>query len=557
MTDEPTVEQSTREQQAELLGGRFAQLLHEVLTNHAPNQARVNEQAHYQHLEAWLEDLEQHTSKAITPFLQSLLDKTDMPPEFEPIIREAIETPAQFSAIVTQLFLYGIVSQILGSAVAPFLQVLSDQLWTSAVHDGVSVPVAPAVIATAAARGLSLGDKPTVNMPDWAYSEAAKSGVGKANIDLQASIVGTPPAPQELFELFRRGIIGLDDIKRGLAEGDTRDDWIDQLVQLRVGWLTPTDFVRAAVQGQITYADARDWAKKTGLDVDTALPIDASKVGGSDDMFGLAWAESGRPPGPVELADMTLRGIIDKDGTGAAATTFQQGIAESDIKTKWTEALWKRAQYVPPPAEIGSLLERGAITKDQAVALWRQRGVPQELAEGYAFIAEQQHISQDKLLAKGEVLTAYYDRLVDHEEAIDLLDQLGYRDQTAAMMLDIQDFKRTMQAMNAVVRRVGSLYGAHKLSATDAKNAMTTAGVPASQADRILEQWQILHDAPIRLPTVRAIGRAVKYGTLTQDDALAELAALGYQPRDAVIELSSELGAAITPLPPAGSTVTG
>lgn len=557
MTDPEQAQPDTTEQQAELLGGRFAQLLHHVLTNHAPQQAEINEQAHYAHLEAWLENLEQHTSRAITPFLQSLLDQTDMPPELEPIVREAIETPAQFSAIVTQLFLYGIVSQLLGTAVAPFLQVVSNQLWATAVSNGISTPVTPAVIATAAARGLNLGDPPTVKMPDWAYEQAAQQGVSREDIDLQASIVGTPPAPQELFELYRRGIIGLDDIKRGLAEGDTRDDWIDQLVNLRVGWLTPTDFVRAAVQGQITYADAREWAKKTGLDVDTVLPIDASQVGGSDDMFGLAWAESGRPPGPVELAHMTRRGIIPRDGQGAGALSFQQGIAESDVKTKWTDALFQLSEYIPPPASVGSLLERGAITHDQAVTLWEQDGVPKALAEGYAFVAEQQHITQDKLLAKGDILTAYFDRLIDRKSAAGYLDQLGFRDATSTLMLDIVDFRRTMQAMNAVVRRVGSLYGAHKLTAANAKAALVSAGVPATQADEILQQWEVLADAPIRLPSVRAISRAVKYGTLTEAEALEELADLGYQPRDAAIELTSELGKAVAPLPPAGSTITG
>lgn len=536
---------------------KLAQLLGEVLVHHAPHTAEIDAATRQRHLVEFLDGLEQHTAGQLGPILQKILDGSDMPDEFKHLLEEVIDPPAFFSAVIGQVFVYGVVGQLLGTSVTPFLQGVANDLWAKAVSDGISVPVSPAVIATAAARGLNLGDPPTVSMPGWAYKEAAKSGVSGEDIDLQASIVGTPPSPQELFELLRRGIIGDADVKRGLAEGDTRDDWIPQLSQLAHGWLTPTDFVRAAVQGQISYEAAREWAGKTGLDVSTELPIDASKVGGSDDMFGLAWAESGRPPGPVELADMTLRGIIPKDGTGADATSFQQGIAESDIKTKWTDALWQRAQYVPPPNEISTLLERGAITKDQAVTLWQQRGVPKTLAEGYAYIAEQQHVTQDKLLAKGEVATAYYDRLLTRDEAVSFLSQLGYRDVVADQILAIQDFKRTMQAMNAVVRRVSNLYGARKLSPTDAKNALTTAGVPADQADQILTEWAILHEAPIHLPSAAEIGLAVHYGTLTQEQAIAELEVLGYQPRDAAIVLSAHSRAAVTPLPDKGTTVTG
>lgn len=543
--------------QAHANAGKLAQLLAQVIIEHAPHTARLAEQAKYEHLELFLEDLEKHTSKGITPFLTSLLENTTVPPEFLGLITEAIETPAQFSAIVTQLFLYGVVSQLLSASVQPFLQGVTNDLWTKAVADGISVPVSPAVIATAAARGLTLGDAPTVTMPAWAYTEAAKSGVAKDDIDLQASIVGTPPSPQELFELFRRGIIGIDDVKVGMQEGDTRDDWIDRFVQLSVGWLTPTDFIRAAVQAQMPYSDARTWAGKTGLDVSTPVPLSTEGTELTADMFGVGVALAGRPPGPVELANMTLRGIIEKDGTGANATTFQQGIAESDVKTKWTDALWQLAQYVPAPGEIGTLLERGAITTQQAVDLWKARGVPDTLAQGYAYIANQQHIGQDKLLAKGEVLTAYYDKLINRETALGYLDQLGYRDAIAEEILSIQDFKRDIQAINRVVSRILSEYGNYRLDATAAKTALVNAGLGDNEAGALLVTYEQLREAPIRVPGTRDIALAVKYGTITTEEGLAELGNLGYQPRDAAIVLSAHSQVKITPLPPAGTTVTG
>lgn len=550
MTVDPT-------QQAHANASKLAQLLAQVIIEHAPHTARLAEEAKYEHLEMFLESLEQHTSKGITPFLTSLLENATIPPEFVGLITEAIDTPAQFSAIVTQLFLYGVVSQLLSTSVAPFLQGVSNDLWSKAVETGISVPVSAPTIATAVARGLNLGDPPTTSVPAWAYPAAAKSGVSAEGLNLMASIVGTPPAPQELFELLRRNLISPERLKQGLREGDTRDDWINELAQLAHGWLTPTDFVRAAVQAQMSYSDAQEWATKTGLDTTTALPITASQVGGSDDMFGLAWAIAGRPPGPVELANMALRGIIDWEGTGAGATTFQQGIAESDVKTKWTGALRKLSEYVPPPAEIGSLLERGAITTDQAIALWKQRGVPDTIAQGYAYIANQQHVGQDKLLAKGEVTTAYYDRIIDHKTALEYLDQLGYRDQVGEEILAIQDFKREIRAINAVVARVLGEYGNYRLSAVDAKAALVNAGLPDTQAQELLATYETLRQAPIRLPNTRDIGLAVKYGTITTGEGLAVLERLGYQARDAAITLSAHAGVRITPLPPAGSTVTG
>lgn len=537
--------------------GLLAQLLAQTIVEHAPHTAEINETKKWEHLETWLEGLEKHAAGQVGPFLQKVLDNSDPPPEIKALIDEAISPPEQFSAVIEQIFVFGIVSQLLGVSVAPFLQGVSNDLYTAAVSAGISVPLTPATIATAAARGLQLGDKPTVSMPGWAYDEAAKSGVSKEDIDLQASIVGTPPAPQELFEMLRRKIISEADVKTGLKEGDTRDDWVDQLTQLAHGWLTPLDFVRAAVQAQMSYGDAQTWAEATGLDTSTHLPLETGGTEATPDMFGLAFSIAGRPPGPQELARMTLRGIIERSGTGADATSFQQGIAESDVKTKWTDALWKLAQYVPPPREVGTLLERGAIDHAQAISYWEMSGVPTELANGYAYMAEQQHVGQDKLLAKGQVLTGYFEQVFSKADAEQLLGLLGYRDQVAADMLALTDMRREIQAINFVVNKVKTLYVSYKISAVNAKRALDQIGVPAEQVTDLMGTWDAVRVAPVRVPSESSIGKAVKYGTLDQAEAMQALEALGYEPRDAAIVLSAESELPVKPLPPAGSTVTG
>lgn len=543
--------------QAHALAGKLAQLLAETQVTAAPHLSKIDHEEKWRQTEDWLERLETHAKGQVTPILEHILANSD-PPEFMMhLFEEALHPPEQFSAIIEQIFVYGFVANIVGTSIQPFLQGVANELSTAAVATGIARPVDPAIITAAVVRGLTLGADPTTPVPAWAEAEAAKSGVSADDLALQVSAAGQPPAPQELFELYRRGIITEADIITGLKEGDTRDDWTARLVQLSHGWLTPLDFVRAAVQAQMSYADAAEWASKTGLDTSTALPISASDVGGSDDMFGLAWAIAGRPPGPQELANMTLRGIIPKEGLGAGVLSFQQGIAESDVKTKWTDALYQLAQYLPPPNEIATLLERGGITKDQAVQLWEERGVPSEIAQAYAYIVEQQHVTQDKLQAKNIIQTAYYDQLIDKDEATGLLGDLGYTGTVASTILEVQDFRRVMTARNAVVRRISTLYGEGKLDPTDAKNALTTVGIDANLADQILNTWEALKEQPIHLPTASEIGAAVKYGTIDNATALDELGKLGYQPRDAAIVLSAHAEVAVTPLPGPGTTVTG
>ena len=538
-------------------GLKLAQLLAETQITAAPHLSQIDHAEKWRQTEDFLERLEQHTAGQVGPFLEKVLTAAEMPDELRHLLEEAIAPGAQFSAILEQIFLYGIVSNIIGTSVQPFLQGVSNALNTAAVSEGISRPVDPSNIATAAGRGLNLGDAPTVNVPDWAYTEAAKSGISKDDINLAASLIGLPPALQELFELLRRGVIGEDDVKRGLREGDFRDDWIDQVVALAHAWPTPLDFVRAAVQTQLDYGDAQTWASKTGLDTGTALPLKTDGTELTPDMFGLLVALAGRPPGPQELGRMALRGIIPWDGAGAGVTSFAQGIAESDVKTKWTDALRDLATYIPPPREVGTLLEKGAITSDQAVQYWQQQGVPAELAQGYEYMATQQHVGQDKLLAKAQITTGYFDGYFSHDQAVDLLGLVGYHGQVADDILALAAMRRELQAVNFVVSKVRTLYVAHKLSAVNAKDALLGAGIAEEQANDLLGIWEQIRTQPVRVPSEAQIGKAVKYGTLDQEEAMDALEVLGYQPRDAAIVLSAESETQVTPLPPPGTTVTG
>lgn len=557
----------------------LGKLLAEVLNLHAPVGAEISTARTRQEVDDWLEGLERHQVGFIAPFLTQVLEDSNPPEAVQALLREAIDPSAQFSTPLVSIFLYGIISTVIGASVSPFIVGVSNDLSQKAVAAGIDRPVDPAIVSTAVGRGLTPAVVPTVDVPQWAYDEAAKSGIGKFGVDMAASIVGLPPAMQELFEMYRRGIIASETlgapsvnsgqtvavdhsgkqltIEQGLREGDFRDDWIAAAARLAHAWPTPTDFVRAAVQAQMTYDEAKAWANATGLDTSTQLPLQVGDTFLTPDMFGLLVAVNGRPPGPQELAHMVHRGIIPQEGTGAGATTFQQGIAESDVKTKWTDELFALSVYVPPPEAVGTLLEHGVITADQAAVYWAANGVPNDVVIALTEMATQQHVGQEKLLVKRDITTAYYDGILPQAQAVEALGLLGYHGEVAAEIIATIDYRRQIRAIDSVVRRISTLYSEYKLSAVDALARMEAVGVTPAQANELVATWDQIRIAPVRLPTVSEIGAAVKYGTIDEATGIAELTALGYQPRDAAIVLSAHAEAQVTPLPAAGSTVTG
>ena len=131
-----------------------------------------------------------------------------------------------------------------------------------------------------------------------------------------------------------------------------------------------------------------------------------------------------------------------------------------------------------------------------------------------------------------------------------MLHLLGYSGQVATYMLDVSDFRRELKAVNAEVNRIGGYYMHHKVSEVEAQSMLgRRSGCLETRSAELLSIWSVDRIAPIRVPSTDQIAKAVKYGSLSVDEALSKLEILGYTPYDAAIVLSAESEQQIKPLP--------
>ena len=106
---------------------------------------------------------------------------------------------------------------------------------------------------------------------------------------------------------------------------------------------------------------------------------------------------------------------------------------------------------------------------------------------------------------------------------------------------------------------MGTRYIARKLSATTARGALNSLGVPPQQITALLQTWTLERTTTIKLLTEGQIVDAWKYGVMTANQALTYLQALGYTEYDAYVLLSvkNEAPLATGPPPPKTSTTGG
>jgi hypothetical protein len=215
-----------------------------------------------------------------------------------------------------------------------------------------------------------------------------------------------------------------------------------------------------------------------------------------------------------------------------------QVIAESRVKTKYTESLLKLRRRLLPADTIGVLFGKGVLSHGEAASRLGEYGYDPADVNAWLESHRQQQQQATRDLAKGEILALYQARALTRGEADGLLGQLGYDQGEVGLLLDLTDTARLRHARDAAISRIHTLYVGHRIDRSEAASAMDSLGVPSDQRTDLLRVWDLERSANVRDLTEAQIVAAYKRDLFTEGQALTRLRAIGYQGEDAAILLT-------------------
>lgn len=425
-----------------------------------------------------------------------------------------------------QLFLWGIMSQVLQALTDPYLTELQQ---ASRETHAIEV-LSPAELAAAVVRGIL--------DTDTAHSEARKSGLDAERLDQLVRLAENVPPPEALIELYRRGLIGQEADGAGgvgllpaLTQAGMRPEWALAYSQLAVQNPTWNDALDALLEGQIDEATARHWY---------------TIAGGNPDAFEWLFNARGTAPTPDMLGTMANRGIIPWTGGGADVVSFHQGFLEGPWRNKWEAPMRQLMVYLPPPRTVTALLRAGTITPQRALQLFEAEGLSPEDAAAYVADAAPHHSQAAHELTRAEIVDLYGTHVLTEAQAHDALVKLGYDAPTADVLLRGADVKRTISNTTAAITKVRALFVGRKIAAADAAATLKQLGIADQQASQLVALWDIERTANVKTLSEAQVVAAFKKNIITQDEATAELLGQGYSRFDVWVLLSNASGA---PLP--------
>jgi len=431
-----------------------------------------------------------------------------------------------------QMFVWGVLNQVIQNLASPGFTELAKTVNAAAPVQ----PLSAADAATAANRSFL-----TVAA---AAAEAASNGVDASRFETLRQLAGNAPAPEELATALRRGIIPADgsgpdatSFTQGIAEGNLLDKWGPVIQALAKAIPSPADVVNAIVRNQVTAADGRTLFET---------------VGGDPDYLQLLVDINGRPPAPTQLVELAQRGIIGWDGTGADATTYQQGIYEGDTKDKWEPVIRHLAEYYPTASEALELFRWGQQDQAETVQLLTQRGMTADQAAAWVGYAQANAINDYRGLTEQSVLAMLSISYITDDQATTMLQALHRGPDAIKQLIAYAHIQRAIQAVNAGIGRIGSLFQSRKITESTARDALHALGVLPTAVPDILADWEAIAGANVRTLTEAQVADAMEYGIMTIPEALQELQNIGYTPYDAWVVLSIKAKEALPDKPAAG-----
>lgn len=419
-----------------------------------------------------------------------------------------------------QLFVWAVLSNVVGTLLSPYFQALSNKVQS----DHPVVPLSPADAAHAVVRSyLAQAD---------GEAAAASSGIDAATFAVLRDLAGNAPAPEQLVEALRRGLIARDgsgadstSFTQGIAETNLLDKWTTVVEGLAAYWPTPADIVDAMVKGQVSAQEGR---------------ADYIRVGGDPQWLDLLVNTNGNPPSPGELLTLAQRGIIPWSGTGPAATTFQQGFFEGRSKDKWEPAYRQLAVYWPTAGEIVDFLRYGVVDHAAAAAQLAARGVQPADTANFIAYADANAVDDYRGLTEQAVLAMVAAGYTSDDQAKTMLAAVHKGPAAIDQLIAYANLQRSITALGNAVTRIGNLYQGRKIDAATARQALQSLHLPAANVTPIIADWDAVASINVKTLTAAQIVDAWEYKVFAQAEATQELVNIGYTPFDAWALLSNK-----------------
>lgn len=191
-----------------------------------------------------------------------------------------------------------------------------------------------------------------------AAHEASETGIDRGRFEDIVALVGSPPGLGELIELWRRGALEEEEVRRALRQARTKPEYIDALLALRRALLAPPTLAGLVARGLLPLAAGQEGAARQGVN--------------EADFARLVEAAQSAPP-VEQVLELVNRGELDEGEARAA-------LRRAGLEERYLEPVLALREVLPSPADLVRFAVREVYTPAVASRFGLAQDFPPEFA---------------------------------------------------------------------------------------------------------------------------------------------------------------------------------
>jgi len=455
-----------------------------------------------------LEQMEQALLSYSRPWIARIADAPGLPEEIKDILDRANNPQGQVEIAAVIAVVAGILIGIIQGAMGPisrFMSYFVERIVQTGRPD-------PESLFRMHRRGALDADQRDSYLDDLGVSDRLKDAFG--------TISEVRPGLGELITLWLRGHLDTAAFHGRLSEEGVPSLLFPDIEKLAVALASPVDLVRFALREvwrpelrpELLSPDAPDkyysLMAQQGFDHDSAA-----------DYWAAHW----------ELPSVGMGFQMYHRLESFTEADLRALLTRLDILPRYHDQLIAIAYNTYTRVDARRMYAAGVLSAEEVLQSYLNQGYDAEKARKLADFAIADAGAADRELTKSDILNGYRDGLLSLAEARDMLIGIRYSTEAAIYLLARIDAQQAQKLVDAETDIFRDLFVNNDLSLVEAQSELATLGLQARQIELLIAEWTIDREGKVKRPTRATLERLYKTGTITQEEFVSTLDAIGYQ----------------------------
>lgn len=302
-------------------------------------------------------------------------------------------------------------------------------------------------------------------------------------------------------DLYLRGELDKNKMYERMRELGYTDTRIGEITQTWQLIPPPNDLVRFAYRALFSQETRNRWPWM--FETPPGFPEWMEKHGYSREWSEMYWAAHWQQPGLQQTFEMLHREDPDNPGNRIISLDdVKYALEARGFSEFWQDKLTKISYQPYTRVDIRRMHREGVLSSDDLVNALMEIGYNEEKAINMAKFYIKWNEQGNSDLTRSTVTNSYSEGLISREEALTLLKQQGYGEDSADFYLTLEDYEKEKYYQDLYIENIRERYLQNRISTREATEQLYSLEIPAREADAMIQNWELKRYQYERIPSL-------------------------------------------------------